>query len=299
MRHRHSAFLLLLLLSAAWLGRSLRVDAMDRHLSSASYEDVYYVPEARWLPVVSLGYDEALADLLWSKALIYYGDELQHRGGARHALRYANAVLMLDPWFNRAYRWAGMAGMYGAQDPTVEDIQASIAFLERGVRQFPDDGDMAWDLGASLAYELAPLLDDPEERRRASLRGVEFMQSAARLGAGPPWLALSNASQLQRLGQTQQAIHHLEEMYAAVSDPEIRESIGARLTQLRSEAHAEAFRRAHEELEEMRLREYPWMPAQLYIHLWEPQPIDPDAPLRGDWTAPELRLGDEHVPPGP
>ena len=45
-------------------------------------------------------------------------------------------------------------------------LSEAVEFLERGARRFPDDGEMAWDLGASLAYELVPRVDDPEEKER-------------------------------------------------------------------------------------------------------------------------------------
>jgi hypothetical protein len=224
--HLSAAALVLVLLASIPLLRTLRVRAMDHYLATQRYEDVYYLPPAQWLPVFSLGYREAAANLVWMRGLVYYGEEMVHRGGVQHVLDYGEAIVTLDPDFKAAYRWVNMAGLYNArQELTREDVERTITFLERGVRRFPDDGDLAWEMGATLAYELAPRVDDPDEKQRIHARATDYLMVAARKGAAPPWLALSNAGQLMRLGRTEQAARHLEEMYATVQDPETRERI--------------------------------------------------------------------------
>src|SRR5690606_22453033 len=105
-----------------------------------------------------------------------------HRGQVRHVFHYADAILALDPHFKRVYRWVGTTGMYRPAGVGVEEIRRSTEYLERAARLFPDDGKLAWDAGASLAFELAPHVEDPEEKERVRARGVEYMQTAARLG---------------------------------------------------------------------------------------------------------------------
>jgi tetratricopeptide (TPR) repeat protein len=273
----------LLLVAAAGGASVLRADAAARLLDAQRYEPGYYVPPPEWLAPMSLGHREALADLLWMKALVYFGDELVHRGDVAHALRYADAILSLDPDFRKVYHWAGMAGMYRPSAADIADIRASIEFLERGARRFPDDPDMAWDLGASLAYELAPHIDDPVEKDEILARGTEHMMTAARLGGGPAWLTLTNATTLRRLGQTEQAIRHLEEMYATVDDEDVRRQIGIELAVLRDRSYAEAFEQAHLEAEERRRRDFPYVAPTLHLLLGARPPIDPAGPwLRDD-----------------
>jgi len=258
--------------------RDLRLRAQSHFESTQEYEDIYYVPPPAWLPIFALGHDEALADLIWMRTLVYFGDELIHRGQVHHIFDYANAILTLDPDFKKVYQWAGTAGMYRPNETPLEEMYEAVDFLERGVRRFPDDGEMAWDLGASLAYELVPRVDDEDEKNRLRAAGVEHMQVAALLGAGPPWLVLTNATQLRRLGRTEQAIRHLEEMYATVTVPDVKRHIEIEIAVLRGEAHAEAMRHATEEAEARRARELPYVPATLYL-LIGPRPlVDPAAP---------------------
>jgi hypothetical protein len=263
----------------AAFARELRLSAQGHFERTQAYEDAYYVPPDAWLPVFSLGYDEALADLLWMRALVYFGDELIHRGEVRHVFDYANAILVLDPDFRRVYAWAGTAGMYRPTETSLVDMYDAVGFLERGARRFPDDGALAWDLGASLAFELVPRVSDPTEKERLRAAGVAHMQVAARLGTGPDWLVLANATQLRRLGQTEQAIRHLEEMYAVVSTPDIKRQIEIEIGVLRGRAHADAMRQSREELEQRWLRDFPYLPETLYLLIGTRPVMEPDAPL--------------------
>jgi len=141
---------------------------MDHYLAMQAYEDIYYLPPPEWLQVMSLGHRHALADLIWLRALIYFGEEFEHRGAVKHVFNYGESMLALDPDFQRVYRWIGVAGVYTPTGSPREFIERAIAVLRRGVERFPDDGDMAWDAGATITYELLPNLptDDPDASAR-------------------------------------------------------------------------------------------------------------------------------------
>ena len=250
---------------------SLRGRAMDRYLSTQAYEDIYYLPPPHWLEVMSLGYRRALADLIWLRALIYFGDEFENDGAVRHVFNYGESMLKLDPDFRRVYRWIGVAGVYTPKGSSNEFIERSIDVLRRGNERFPNDGELAWDAGATITYELLPRLGKEDPRyAQLELEGNEYMLAAARLGAGPPWLVLTNASALRELGETDRELRHLEEMYALVHDPDVKARIERRLRRLRDQAYAEAFRSVNEEFEERRLREFPYMPSTLYFFVADP-----------------------------
>jgi len=250
---------------------SLRRRAMDQYLATQTYEDIYYLPPPEWLQVMSLGHRRALADLIWLRALIYFGDELENRGAVKHVFNYGEAMLALDPDFQRVYRWVGVAGVYTPTGSPPEFVERAIGVLRRGVERFPNDGDLAWDAGATIIYELLPNLpkDDPD-RERLEAEGNEYMMSAARLGAGPPWLVLTNASSLRKLGEKDRELRHLEEVYALIRDPTVKAQVEARLSQLRDQAYAEAFRRANEEFEQRRVQEFPYLPPTLYFFVADP-----------------------------
>ena len=259
---------LLAALTGVW---SLRGRAMNQYLASQTYEDIYYLPPPHWLQVMSLGYQRALADLIWLRALIYFGDEFENKGAVKHVFNYGESMLALDPDFRRVYRWVGVAGVYTPTGSPPEFIEQAIDVLRRGVERFPDDGQLAWDAGATIVYELLPNLpkDDPE-RERLRAEGNEHMMAAARLGAGPDWLVITNATALRKLGEKERELRHLEEMYTLVRNPAVKAEIEARLSQLRDEAYAEAFRRANEEFEQRRNEEFPYIPPTLYFFVSDP-----------------------------
>lgn len=260
--------LLIAALAGVW---TLRGRAMDDYLATRSYEDIYYLPPPQWLDVMSLGHRRALADLIWLRALIYFGEEFEHQGAVRHVFSYGEAMLALDPDFRRVYRWVGVAAVYTPLGSTNAVVERAIDVLRRGIERFPEDGQLAWDAGATIMYELLPNLpeDDPRQER-LRMEGNEHMMAAARLGAGPDWLVITNATALRKLGEKERELRHLEEMYAIVRDPKVRSEIEIRLSQLRDEAYAEAFRSANEEFEERRLEEFPYMPASLYFFVADP-----------------------------
>lgn len=255
-------------LTGVW---SLRTRAMEQYLETQTYEDIYYLPPPQWLQVMSLGHRRALADLIWLRALIYFGDEFENQGAVRHVFDYGESMLALDPDFGRVYRWVGVAGIYTPTGSPPDVVRRAIDVLRRGVARFPDDGELAWDAGATIVYELLPQLDEDDPDRTQLLEeGNQHMMAAARLGAGPAWLVLTNAATLSKLGETDRELRHLEEMYAMIRDPKVRAQIENRLAILRDQAYSEAFRSANEEFEQRRLEEFPYMPPTLYFFVSDP-----------------------------
>src|SRR5690606_36908356 len=90
---------LLAVFALAVASDALRARSHASFASGQRYEDIYYLPPPAALRYVSLGWDEAAADLVWLRALVYFGDELIHEGQVRHVFDYTEAMLALDPRF--------------------------------------------------------------------------------------------------------------------------------------------------------------------------------------------------------
>lgn len=246
--------------------RSLRLSAFDQHQRAQRYEDTYYLPPARWMPVVSLGYTTAAADLLWCRLLVYFGEELGAHGAVKNLFQYTDAIVTLDPKFRAAYRWAATGIVYRPVPPTLEEALQGAEYLKRAVAIWPNDGELRWDLGSFLRFEVVPLVkNDPARKDRLLAEAAPHLHIAGLKGAGPPWLALNNASLLTKLGKKEQAIRQLEEVYPTVNDDETREAIKQRLTQLRSESYAEAIQVAVEQFESERQANYPYLSADMFL----------------------------------
>jgi hypothetical protein len=265
---------LLLVLPAGYVADQFRIRAQDHYRVTQKYEALYYLPPADYLRLAALSHREALADFIWLKAVIYFGQELVHRGSVENLYRYTDAMLALDPYFKRVYHWVAGCALYRTGEIGESDARKAIAYLERGMRLFPDDGELAWDLGATYMYELVPMVSSPAEKAKARERGLGYLELASLRGAGPAWLGLQAAAQLSKLGKTENAIRHLQDIHAITDDPQLKAQIEQRIAQLRSAAYAEALRRATEELEAARRRDFPYADTTLYLLLGRRPPFD-------------------------
>jgi tetratricopeptide (TPR) repeat protein len=280
---------------------NVRERAMQHRQATDVYEHVYALPPGSILKVLALGQREALADLLWARGLVYLGEEAARNLDSQYLLRYGRAVASLDPYFARAYSVFAISANNApglTADETTQRIRDALRFLDDGVRALPDDGQLAWDTGATYAYTLAPRLKDIAEYREAKRRGIEHMEAATLRGAGPPWAGMANAATLVRLGQTEQAIAHLQELYAVSSDPDVRAEIESELSKLRSDAFMQGLRAVTSELTRAHERDFPYVSETLYLLLGSRPPFDRSAFLANRFDpAPPRAQNDSSVPP--
>lgn len=141
------------------------------HLAEAAApaeQEPVYLPNASFLRVVSLGYDNALADVLWFRAINYFGKHFRGDRVYPWLARMCDVVTDLDPGAEHVYRFAGFVLPWEAQLP-----DDGIHLLRKGVEQFPD----SWQLNFYLGFSLFYFKDDAEAalpylRHAASLPDV-------------------------------------------------------------------------------------------------------------------------------
>ena len=264
---------------AFFLALGTQSACMERYLAHQSYTQRYLLPSKENLVLLALGYREALAGLIWVRGLIYYGEELQHRGAMSDFFRYAEAATKLDAEFRKAYIWGASVGLYRSHgELPVEDIKYAATLLEAGYAHFAPDGLIAWELGSLLAYELAPRLEPGEEKDAVMARASEFLVEASEAGHGPPWLALVSSSNLLNLGKTQRAIDYLKRIYPTLRDPDLQDKVRQRLVSLEAHAEAEALTQSLTLIEARRQATFPYVDLPLFLLLR----VSPGDPLPGD-----------------
>ncbi len=264
----------LALFCGAILARSTTAQIYDRILTD---EDRYYLPPATWLRAFSIGYNEACADVLWATTLVYFGGKENwiKRGSisdgqndtAVHTVSYLDLVTSLDPRFRGAYRNGGRLTLYHQGKITRQSVEMAIALLEKGLINFPDDGEIAFNLGFLHYYEMIPVLPGPNsspQRKRSRQKGVEILRRAAHMDGSPAYSSILSSTLMIKEGLDNLVVEHLKAMLIHETNPSIRRSLEA---QLRREIGKSAERdiKYIKELRSEWNREIPYIPFDLFL----------------------------------
>jgi hypothetical protein len=153
-----------LMAAASWSSAVL-----DHHRRAESDPaELVYLPPARFLRVVSLGYEQALADVLWFRAISYFG---RHYRGNRiypWLASMCDVVTDLDPRADHVYHFCGVILPWEA-----DRIDDGIALLEKGARNMPG----SWQLHYMLGFSYYFFRDDLDSASR-TLRQATFLPGA-------------------------------------------------------------------------------------------------------------------------
>jgi hypothetical protein len=205
------------------------VEARCRRFLLETDDSAYHLPSAEWLVPLSLGYREALSGLIWTRVVVYFGEEHERQGQAEHLGRYLTAVTTLDPHFRRAYLWGSMAAIYAGTSIDLAGVRLSIEMLERGLVYFPDDGEFYYQLGFQRSFELRPFLA-PDEAERVQRQAADDFCTAALLGGGPSFLPMVCANVARNAGLEELGEERLLQSLVSVEDENIRRRILERMT---------------------------------------------------------------------
>lgn len=257
-----------LMLSAAfWLqGKS---SAIYRKILAE--DERYYLPSAKWVRFFCLGANEAAADLVWIKTLIYFGGQTLKgwKNGETEDLftaKYMLTAAELDPHFYSVYKRGAALTMLQHGKVTRESLKTSIKLIERGLEHFPDDGDLMFDLGFFHYYEMRPFLPkDPDHPKRKfhRERGVRLIRQAALLGGGPPMAPLLASTLLKREGMDELVVEHLKSQLAVETDETVRFHLIEQLRQAAGEQAKRDIQQSNELLREWK-DEMPYISYDLY-----------------------------------
>lgn len=249
MKLRFASFSLLFLLSVS-SALYLQPIASMHHTSITTRDEQYYLPPAAWLTVFSVGYNEAIADIIWTKFVVYFasipklevasgmklGDtvsnQLAQKAEENHTINYVHAVTRLDSRFKAAYSHGARLTMYHKGIITRQTVRMAIDILEEGVRNFPEDGDLRFNLGFLYYYELVPFAKNKNEKTELKNKGTNILYKAARLPGAPPYATELASTLLSRQGMNRLAIEHLNFMLLTEKEPEIRTRLEKELSKL-------------------------------------------------------------------
>ena len=228
-------------------------------------EDVYVLPPPRELRVMSLGYRNAGADLLWAKLLVQYGTHWAEKREFPDLPRYLDAILTLEPDYAPLFKFVDTLVVFRPPHGTEEDARIARRYLERGVKERPFDHEVWHHYGQFLAFLAPSFLTNAEEKDRWRKDGAEALIHAVDLGAEPN-SAISAATILNRFGESKAVtIEHLRRAYALTDDPHTREEISQKLERLEASAAREMAERDMKFIESRWRKDYPFVSRGEYM----------------------------------
>jgi hypothetical protein len=253
-----AALLAVLALGGARVAR----EAAERE-APAVIADEPYAPTPDTAPLVTLGYRELFADLLFLRLKGYFGG----RENTAHGIAdLVEAIVALDPQYHRIYEWGARAITLAGRGVDNTAYLRATAVLEAGARQFPDDWKLPYLAGEIYSQDLQTR--DPAERRAWDEKGTLLTESAIRKPGAPAEAATWAATMRTRLGQHQRAVEGLREMVLVTNDDSARARLLAKLAELEHDSANELgaeLLEARQRFEAEWLAARPAVPASMYL----------------------------------
>ncbi len=183
-----------------------------------NFERLLYLPTGRHLKALTLGFSNLAADVLWIKAIGYFGGHALTDREYPWLHHILEQVTTLDPNFKYPYYFGGI--VLALEPGTAEK---SIALLVKGMRVYPGDWRFPFYIGFNSFYHL----QDPE-------RAAVFMRHAASLPGSPEYVSRLAASLMAETGRVATAVIFLETMAEVARDDAERANIRRKIEDLRA-----------------------------------------------------------------
>jgi hypothetical protein len=139
--------------------------ARTSRLTASNPNELMYLPESRVLRAAALGYTNLLADVIWLRAIQYYGEHRLTDRNYPQAERLFQTIYDLDPAFKGATRFGSIVLAQDARDP-----EGGLRLLERAERDDPNAWEYPFDQGFIHQTIRKDYKEAGEGYRRASLR---------------------------------------------------------------------------------------------------------------------------------
>ena len=181
-------------------------------------EQLLYLPSGRHLKALTLGFTNFAADVLWIRAIGYFGGHALTDREYPWLYHILDQVTTLDPLFSYPYFFGGITLAVER-----ESVSESVAILAKGMTRYPSDWRYPFYIGYNQFYNLR----DPE-------RAAVFMRYAASLPGSPEYLPHLAASLIAESGRLDAAVLFLETMAEGTREQHAREKIRLKIAELRA-----------------------------------------------------------------
>lgn len=219
-----SFFLVSVMLQAHYLDKrySNRIILPDCPWCDASKKgDVIYLPlNASVMQLFSPADPDFLADMLWLRAIYYFGQHALTDRQFPYLLNLLDIITDLVPRWE--YPFLSGAVIIPDLDKTSDD---ALYIIEKGLAYHPEN----WQLWFFKGYHFWKNGDN--------LEAANALQKAAVLPGAPVYLAQLSATLLTRAGRREMALRFLEQSLEMIQDPRQREFIISKIKKVKAESH--------------------------------------------------------------
>lgn len=103
---------------------------------------IRYLPEPEVMKIASFGYDDMVADALWLKLVLYYGENRKGQHSLTFFEQLAKTIVTLDPYFLEGYRFPALVISQDMGNP-----EEGINFLQLGMQAMPEEWWLPFEAG--------------------------------------------------------------------------------------------------------------------------------------------------------
>ena len=181
--------------------------------------DVVYLPmDASVMRFLSPADSEFLADMLWLRALYYFGQHSLTDGQYPYLVNLLDMITDLAPRWDYPYHYGAV--ILGDASDTPDD---AFYMIDKGLVHHPEN----WQLWFFKGYYLWKDGDN--------LNAADALQKAAVLPGAPVYLAQLSATLLTREGRRDMALHFLEQALSMTQDPRQRKFIIQKIQKVKAQ----------------------------------------------------------------
>ena len=217
--------------------------AIDRQPRNPVAQQALYISSPKVLRRLSLGYTGLLADIYWTRAVQYFGQ--QHHNGAgdyRLLAPLLEVTTELDPRLFPAYEFG--ANFLAPKPPAGAGLPGSaLALMQYGIEQNPNQWRLYYNLGFLYYTEL-----------KDYAKAADAFAQGAKLPVTNPFMPILAARMAQHAGEFDTARMLWTTTYETSKDPRIRQNAVEHLRALQVDEEVTQLERVVEKYHQERAR---------------------------------------------
>lgn len=206
--------------------------SLDQKYPYCAHKDLNFLPSGKIVKTASVGYEAMVADLLWIRALGYFGGHSQAEKNFTWLGHLLDVVTDLDPMYQSPYEFGGIVlAAYS------DDVDASIALLKKGLINVPQDHPRYYYLLFFLAF-------DYMYHKADALTAARYLEQASAFPQSPDYLPDLAARLYAKANCLENAEIFLRQMILSTDRRDLKEQLQQRLDQVIHQGHIEMLTRA-------------------------------------------------------